>query len=134
MSTLSPFLIPLGLIAAVATVIVIAAVGRVMAARRRARQRVLEQPNSHYTSHLVVQRETRVKWHDIDRTRLHEINCEEVVRLLAIIDAAGVDVLRPHERVFLDRMAELAAGPPPLERPGYSVGVRPSRLELSPRI
>lgn len=135
MSTFDPLLIPFVLIVVVAFVAAITAFARLQAARRRARQRVLEQPNSHYTSHLVVQRETRLKWHDIDRERLHEINREEVVRLLAVIDAAGVDSLRPPERLFLDRMAEVAAGPAPLDR-GDSAAANPapSTLRLSPRV
>lgn len=134
MSTFDPLLIPFVLIVVVAFAAAIATFARLLAARRRAAQRVLEQPNSHYTSHLVVQRETRLKWHDIDCERLHEINREEVERLLAVIDGAGVDSLRPRERVFLDRMAEVAGGPAPLDRQDTRPGNPPVPLRLSPRV
>lgn len=84
-------------------------------ARAKARRRVVEQPNSHYTSPLVRQSETRHRWQDIALDRIHEINREEVVRLIARVEATSVDALRPREREFLDRMAELAGTSSPAE-------------------
>lgn len=80
---------------------------RVARIRATSRQRVVEPPNSHYTSGLVRERETRDRWHDIPLDQLHEVNRGEVQRLLARIDAAGADMLKPRDRVFLDRMAEM---------------------------
>lgn len=80
---------------------------RVARVRASSRQRVVEQPNSHYTAQLVRERETRNRWHDIPLDQLHEVNREEVRRLLARIDAAGADMLKPRDRTFLDRMAEM---------------------------
>jgi hypothetical protein len=79
-------------------------------ARRRARQRVVERPNSHYTSHTVRRNETRNRWRAIDRDQLHEINRAEVDRLLARVDAAGADSMRADERRFLDYLVELTGG------------------------
>jgi len=81
-------------------------------ARTRARRRVLEQPNSHYTSKLVRNGETRHRWHHIDLDRIHEVNRGEVVRLLAKVDVSGVDSLRDTERVFLDQVANVAGSKP----------------------
>ncbi|MEX0891625.1 MAG: hypothetical protein WEB88_05585 [Gemmatimonadota bacterium] len=81
-------------------------------ARRRARRRVVERPNSHYTSEGVRRNETRSRWHAIDRARLHEINRGEVERLLARVDAAGPESLRADERRFLDYLVELTGGAP----------------------
>jgi hypothetical protein len=80
---------------------------RVLLARRRLRRRVVELPNSHYTSSLVRAAETRHRWHEMDLDRIHEINRGEVIRLLGIVDAAGVDALRPDERRFMETMSEL---------------------------
>jgi hypothetical protein len=96
---------------------------RVVRARRRPRRRVVEQPNSHYTSQLARDNETRHRWSNIALDRMHEVNRGEVERLLAKVEATSVDALRPNERAFLDRMAELAdalspAGPGGKERQG----------------
>lgn len=95
------------LILALAAIFVAQVVGRA----RAARDRVIEAPNSHYTSATVRDREDRRRWHAIDRTRIHEINVEEVDRLLEQIDAIGSNALRPSERIFLERMVELSAPP-----------------------
>lgn len=113
MSALNPvFLVPLGLAILVAAL----AVARDVRARRKARRRVVESPNSHYTSQLVRQSETRNRWHTIDLDRVHEINRGEVVRLLAKAEATSVEALRPNERAFLDHMADLAGTPAAPER------------------
>lgn len=104
--------IPLGLAMVVIGIALPIAIARTMRARRRARRRVVEKPNSHYTSQLVRQNETRHRWHDIDLDRIHEINREEVVRLLAKLEATSIDALRPNERIFLDHMAKVAGKQP----------------------
>jgi CBS-domain-containing membrane protein len=86
---------------------------RALQARRRPKRRVVEQPNSHYTSQLARDNETRHRWSNIALDRMHEVNRGEVERLLAKVEATSVDALRPNEREFLDRMAELADARPP---------------------
>lgn len=113
---------PVGLVALLAISYAAVAVARIVSARRRRRRRVVERPNSHHTWQRVLERETRSRWDDMPLDRLHPVNRDEVVRLLGRVRAAGIDVLRPKERRFLDQMAELA-GPPPapartLERRG----------------
>ncbi len=109
MSLLDPvFLVPLALVLLVLAGFTAAMVSRAIRARRRARQRVVEQPNSFYTSQIVRQHEAKHRWQGIALERIHEINREEVVRLIAKVEATSVDALRPNERAFLDRMAELA--------------------------
>lgn len=80
------------------------------ALRARARQRVVEQPNSHYTSPVVRNGETRHRWQNIDMERIHEANRDEVSRLLERVKASGVDSISERERVFLDQFA--TAAPP----------------------
>jgi len=50
-------------------------------------------------------REALARWKAIALEGLHEINREEVVRLLIKSEAEGVRNLTPAERAFLDRMA-----------------------------
>lgn len=100
--------------------------------RRRARRRVIEKPNSHYTSVLVRETETRHRWHGIALDRIHEINRGEVERLLARADAGGVEALRPNERVFLDHMTEIAGTRPRPEQRRESTGSLPPDLSHSP--
>lgn len=76
---------------------------RALRARTAARRRIVEQPNSHYTSPVVRNGETRHRWQNIDLDGIHEINRGEVRRLLARVEASGVDSLRETERVFLDQ-------------------------------
>ena len=125
MSALDPvFLFPLLLVAVVLAGFAAVGIGRWLRARRRARRRVLEKPNSFYTSDIVRQNEAKHRWHDIALERIHEINREEVVRLLARVEATSVESLRPNERAFLDRMAELAGtrpAPEPREQSGPAV-------------
>lgn len=109
------FLVPLGLMMIPAAVLGSVALMRVLRARRRARRRVVEKPNSHYTSPIVRDVETRHRWHGVRLDRIHEINREEVVRLLARVEAIGVDSLRANERVFLDNMAEISGTRTPVE-------------------
>lgn len=87
---------------------------RVIRARNRARRRIVEQPNSHYTSPLVRNGETRHRWQNIDLDRIHEVNRGEVSRLLSKVEASGVESLREAERVFLDQVANIAGSRPPV--------------------
>ncbi len=70
-----------------------------------AARRVIEKPNSHYSSEHVRRRERRSKWSRIDLDRLHPLNREEVRRLLRIADEAGPGALSERDRQFLDNMS-----------------------------
>jgi hypothetical protein len=134
MSVLDPvFLFPIALVALVLVGFGAVAVGRYLRTRRRARRRVREQPNSFYTSEIVRHNEAKHRWSNIALERLHEINREEVERLIARVEATSVEALRPNERAFLDRMAELAGprvpAPEPREPPKT---VHPSDLRHRP--
>lgn len=96
-----------GVMVAAAALVTIA-LRRAIRARNRARRRLVEQPNSHYTSALVRNGETRHRWQNIDLDRVHEVNRGEVSRLLAKVEASGVEALREAERVFLDQVANVA--------------------------
>ena len=69
-------------------------------------RRVVEEPNSHFSSELVRQRESRSRWHRIDLTRVHPLNREEVERLLAIADHVRMGALSPKDHLFLDNMSD----------------------------
>jgi hypothetical protein len=122
--TLVPPLLLLAILAGAALAI---ALVRTVLAQRRASRRTVELPSSHYTSQLARAAESRHRWQSIALDKIHEINREEVVRLLAKVEALGVDALRPDERIFLDTMARLAGtttpseprdqGTPPLSSP-----------------
>ncbi|HEX6940251.1 MAG TPA: hypothetical protein VF158_12630 [Longimicrobiales bacterium] len=99
-----------------ALLVAAAASRRATRARRRARRRIVEPPNSHFTARIVRENETRHGWQNIDLDRIHEINREEVVRLLAKVEAAGIQALRANERAFLDHMTTLAGSAPPHAR------------------
>lgn len=94
-------------------------VARAIRARleRQRRPRVVEAPNSHYTSKLVLDRDAHERWKAIPLEKVHEINREEVRRLLAKVEEYGVDQLTGRERTFLDRIAELN---PPSKNPRRS--------------
>ena len=86
---------------------------RVWWTRRRARariaNRILERPNSYYASKGVRDQED-AEWYDsIHLDRLHEVNRAEVERLVRQIKGAGLDSLRPSDRAFLERIADLDA-------------------------
>jgi hypothetical protein len=80
---------------------------RVARARRKKKRRTVELPNSHYTSQVAKDVESRHRWHNIQLDQVHEVNRDEVVRLLAKVDALSADALRPRERTFLDSLADL---------------------------
>jgi hypothetical protein len=73
--------------------------------RRVATRRRVEAPNSYYSSQGVRNQEDRERWGQIELTRLHSLNRDEVSRLLAIVDAEGIGALSRKDRVFLDNMA-----------------------------
>jgi hypothetical protein len=91
---------------------------RIVRSRQRAKRRVVERPNSHYTSQLAAGAEAKHRWHGIALDRIHEINRAEVVRLLAKLEATSVDALNARERAFLDGMAELTGAKPRAEDGG----------------
>jgi hypothetical protein len=105
------------------------------ARRRRARNRVVEKPNSHYTPQLVLNREDLDRWENIPLERVHEINRDEIVRLVAKARAAGVESLRVKERTFLDHMAlvtRIEVGADEAPKPGDNPR-RPPRPPQPPR-
>ena len=81
--------------------------------RRIALRRIVERPNSFYSSILVKNQEDRTRWGRIDLSRVHPVNREEVQRLLARADALGVDTLSARERVFLESLTDLSFGARP---------------------
>ncbi|GMR13556.1 MAG: hypothetical protein BMS9Abin29_1768 [Gemmatimonadota bacterium] len=93
--------------------VVSGAVGRRWWIKRRASinaaNRILERPNSYYSSKGVRDQED-AEWYDsIDLDKLHEVNRAEIERLIAQIEGAGIDSLRPSDRAFLERIADLDA-------------------------
>jgi hypothetical protein len=74
--------------------------------RRANRQRRVEAPNSVHKSPYVIDMEARERWESLDLTRLHEVNREEIEKLLGKVRATGAKSLTNNERAFLDRMAE----------------------------
>ncbi len=71
---------------------------------RIASGRVVERPNSHYSSEGVRNLEARDRWGRINLRRLHPLNREEVQRLLDVVDQEGTSALSGKERIFLDNM------------------------------
>ena len=53
---------------------------------------------------LPVDLEARQRWESVDLSGLHEVNREEVEKLLAKVRGTGVRSLTAGERAFLDRM------------------------------
>lgn len=78
--------------------------------RRIAARRKVELPNSHYASKLVKHQIDRQRWGDLNVSRLHPVNREEVERLLGMVDALGPDAISPRERIFLDHLTSLRFG------------------------
>jgi len=54
----------------------------------------------------AVDQEARQRWESLDLTRLHELNREEVEKLLTKVRGTGVRSLTAGERAFLDRMSQ----------------------------
>jgi hypothetical protein len=74
--------------------------------KRANKQRRVEAPNSLHKSPYVIDMEARERWEALDLGRLHEVNREEIEKLLDKVRATGVKSLSTNERAFLDRMAE----------------------------
>jgi hypothetical protein len=109
--TLNPLLLlPLAIVALLFGAFVRQAV-QIFRARRKRRARKVEAPNSHYNPRAVQNMEARERWDGIELSRVHEINREEVKRLLIKADALGVDAIKPRERQFLDVMLEISSSP-----------------------
>ena len=77
---------------------------------RIAARRVVEKPNSHYSSAIVQHQVDRERWGQVKLDQIHPVNREEVVRLLAVADVQGPDALSPRERLFLETMTQLSFG------------------------
>ena len=71
-------------------------------------RRVVEKPNSHYSSAIVKNQVDRERWGKVNLERIHPVNREEVERLLAVADVQGPDALTPRERLFLETMTQLS--------------------------
>ena len=69
-------------------------------------KRRVEAPNSQYKSPYVQDLEAKERWQSIDLDRLHEVNREEVEKLLGKLAVTNVRALTTSERAFLDRMVE----------------------------
>ena len=99
-----------GLLAGVAAAMGLKMGYRRWRARRIASRRIVERPNSFYSSVLVKNQEDRSRWSRIDLSRVHPVNREEVERLLGVADTLGVDALSSRERLFLETLTELSFG------------------------
>jgi hypothetical protein len=55
------------------------------------------------------------KWEGIDRTRVHEVNRDEVNRILDKISAQGLGSLTSQERIFLSNFVPADDRPPPVQ-------------------
>ncbi len=71
---------------------------------RPKKRRIVEAPNSFYSSQGVRDQESRSRWESIPLEELHELNRGEVEMLLEKLRALGVRGLTQGEREFLDRM------------------------------
>jgi len=78
--------------------------------RRTARRRVVEKPNSSYSSDLVRHQVDREMWGKVKLDRLHPLNRTEVERLLELVDTRGPDALSPRDRLFLENMTRVSFG------------------------
>ena len=74
--------------------------------RKANKQRRVEAPNSEHKSPYVMDTEARERWESLDLSRLHEVNREEVEKLIGKVRATGVKSLTVPELAFLDRMAD----------------------------
>ena len=71
-------------------------------------RRVVEKPNSHYSSLIVQNQIARERWGTVDLEKIHPVNREEVERLLAVADVQGPEALSSRERLFLETMTQLS--------------------------
>ncbi len=72
--------------------------------RRVEARRVVELPNSAYSSQGVRNQEDRDRWRRINMGRLHPLNRDEVQRLLDVVDQDGINAISAKDRLFLDNM------------------------------
>ena len=72
---------------------------------RRRQRRVVQQPARPRKVSIVADLEALQRWDSIPRDRLHEINLEEVDKLLRKARKMGARALTNDERDFLDRMS-----------------------------
>lgn len=91
---------------AVETVALVALVVLYRKAKKANKKRRVEAPNSAYKSQYVEDLEAKERWQTMDLNRLHEVNREEVEKLLVKVRATSVRALTSHERAFLERMAD----------------------------
>jgi hypothetical protein len=75
-------------------------------ARKAQKRRRVEAPNSQYKSQYVLDLEAKDRWESIDLSLLHEVNREELEKVLAKLRATNVRELSVKERAFLDNMVE----------------------------
>jgi hypothetical protein len=78
--------------------------------KRIAQRRIVEKPNSFYSSALVKHQEDREAWGKVDLDGLHPLNREEVERLLTVVDVQGPGALSSRERLFLENMTRVSVG------------------------
>lgn len=102
---MSLLIVILSVLLAVETVALIWLAVRYRKAAEETKVRRVEAPNSHYASAYVRNREARERWEAIDLDRVHEVNREEVRRLLEKVRTEGVERISSTERTFLDQMA-----------------------------
>ena len=69
------------------------------------RRRVVEPPNSTFSSPLVRQLDKQEKWASIRLNALHPLNRSEVERLLELVTSGGLNAITERERAFLDYLA-----------------------------
>ncbi|MBW3536076.1 MAG: hypothetical protein KY453_12825, partial [Gemmatimonadetes bacterium] len=87
-------------------------------ARKAGKVRRVEGPNSQYKSPYVLDLETKDRWENMDLEGLHEVNREEVEKVLGKVRAVGVRGLSTAERELLDRMADASDRARGRGRPG----------------
>ncbi len=75
-------------------------------ARKAQKRRRIEAPNSQYKSQYVLDLEAKDRWEAVDLSLVHEVNREEMVRVLARLRDTNVRALNAQDRAFLDRMVE----------------------------
>jgi hypothetical protein len=101
----------------------IALLSRLYRRERKANKlRRVEAPNSQYKSPYVLDMEARERWEALDLSRLHEVNREEIEKLLVKVRATGVKSLSAPERAFLDRMSDAHDRGATRPRPGGRAG------------
>lgn len=96
-------------------------------AKKAGKVRRVEGPNSQYKSPYVIDLETKDRWESMDLDGLHEVNREEVEKVLGKVRAVGVRGLSTAERDFLDRMADASGR---VRGRGRSAGPHPRPRQL----